>query len=186
MTNGFREQPVGSKGEQIRRLQTELQNTQMAAQMSQMMIKQLLENQNNLGNDLRNLTNMVMELQYKILAMQNVAGLDIAALNKESENLRLADFNSASEKEDKEQNLVIGDKVEKDSIVILTSTAPDGKGFFRSRIKLADCGVPELINGLQDQPVGTKVDVTLNGVLHNVELLGISNPAPVAEQPAAQ
>jgi hypothetical protein len=71
--------------------------------------------------------------------------------------------------------------VEKTSTVILTSTtAGEDAGIFRSRIELASCGVPALIEGLEGKSVGTKVKCKLNDVEHTVELLGVRNPPPPA------
>lgn len=52
---------------------------------------------------------------------------------------------------------------------------------FRSRLKLSECGVPDLIQGLMGKTIGTKVAVKLNGIDHVVELLAIRKP-PKTEQ----
>ncbi len=184
MANGFRSKPAPTRKEAARQVNAELTNLQQAMQISQMMIRQLLESNRNMSEDLGRALNLISELQYKVLAVQDVAALDLNALNAKADALRLRDFDDASAREDENKNFTVGDVVKEDSTVILTSTALGDKGIFRSRLVLAECGVPDLISGLQGQPVGTKVDVMLNGLLHTVELLGIRQPPKQEAQPA--
>lgn len=171
---GFR-QP--SKNETIRQMMVEMENLQMAGRVSQMMIQQLLQNNKAMGEDLNRALGLINELQYKVLAVQSVAGLNVDLLTKKADELRLKDFNEASDNEDTRDGFTVIDTVEQDSTVILTSVAPGtNNGIFRSRIKLAECGVPELITALAGKNVGTKVNVKLNGQEHEIELLGIRRP----------
>ena len=124
---------------------------------------------------------IINELQYKILAMQGAGNFDAAALTAKADELRLNDFIEASDTEDKTGNFTIGDVVQDDSTVIITSTAGTSEGIFRSRIKLAECGVPALIRDLSGKSIGTKVTCQLNGEDHVVELLGVRNPPPAVE-----
>jgi len=179
---GFRQQPQESRKERLRNIEAELKNMTMAARVSQMMTQRLMENMQNMSQDLGRALGLISELQYKILAVQKVSDLDVNALKAVSDELRLKDFDEASDKEDIDQQFTTGALVDKDSTVILTSTTAEAdKGIFRSKLKLAECGVPDLIAGLMERPVGTKVEVQLNGVLHTVELLGIRQPPPTAE-----
>ena len=189
--NGFRQQPTTSRKDKLRQLEVELKNMQMAARISQMMTQQLMQNNQNISQDLGRALGLINELQYKILAIQRASGLDVAALAAAADELRLKDFNEASDKEDADLGLLPIDTVEEDSTVILTSTtASADTGIFRSKIKLADSGVPELVKSLTGQKVGTKVKVQLNGLEHEVELLGVRRPprtegvALPAEMPA--
>lgn len=196
MSNGFRQQPQPSTKDKFRSVDVELKNLQMSARITQMMCQRLMENTKGIGSDVAKLFQLVSELQYKFLAVQKASGLDVAQLNKIAEELRLKDFVEASDKQDAEEGFTVADTVEDDSTVILTSstgTEPD-QGIFRSRIKLAEAGVPELVEGLKGQTVGTKVKAKLNGVEHEVELLGIRRPkrepkleaVPAEAAPAAQ
>lgn len=174
---GVKLEPQLSKAESIQKMDVELKNLQMAGQVTQMMVKNLMTNLQNMSKDLGKAFNIINELQYKILAMQGVGNFDMAALNAKADELRLNDFIEASDAEDVSGGFTVGDKVEDSSVVILTSTTQAAEGgLFRSRIKLAECGVPALIEGLKGQPVGTKVKCVLNGTEHEVELLGIRNP----------
>jgi hypothetical protein len=180
--SGFR-QP--SKNDTIRQMATEMQNLQMAGRVSQMMVQQLIQNNKSMGNDLNRALNLINELQYKILAVQTVSNLDMVALAAVADGLRLKDFNETSDNEDARDGYTAIATVEEDSTVILTSTTAEvDKGIFRSRIKLADCGVPELITALAGKEVGTKVTIKLNAVDHEIELLAVRRPkAQVAEVP---
>jgi len=180
MRAGFRQQAQPSKKDMLRSLQTEVANLQMAGRISQMMTQQLLQNTKNIGEDLGRAMSLISELQYKLLAVQKVSNLDIAALGVVADELRLKDFEEASNNEDTKDGFTNADVVGPDSTVILTSTTENGQGIFRSRIKLAECGVPDLIKGLDGKAVGEKVEVSLNSVQHTVELLGIRNPQPQA------
>jgi hypothetical protein len=181
MMRGVKQDPKPTKAEQLEALDKELKNMQMAGRVTQMMVQQLMQNTQNMSKDLGKAFGVINELQYKILAMQSVGNFDVSAMTTKAEELRLNDFIEASDAEDKAGNFAIGDTVQEDSTVIVTSTtAGDNAGIFRSRIKLAECGVPALIRDLAGKPIGTKVACQLNGEDHVVELLGIRNPPPAA------
>ncbi len=181
---GFRVPPAPSKNEQMRNIDTELKNLQMAGRVSQMMIQQLLTNIKSMGDDLGYALNQVSELQYKQTALQKFLKCDAAALDKIANEQRLVDFDKGSAEQDKKDNLTTAEAVSSDSTVTLTSEAKDeagnDRGIFRSRIKLSESGSPDLIAQLTGKTVGAKVQVKLNGVDHVVELLSIRNPV-VAE-----
>jgi len=180
MQRGVKQEPKLSKTEMLISLDKELKNLQMAGRVSQMMVQQLMQNLQNLSKDMGKAFGIINELQYKILAMQSVGNFDAAAMSAKAEELRLNDFTEASDAEDKAGNFTVGDVVKEDSTVIITSTTANdgGAGIFRSRIRLADCGVPALIRDLAGKSVGTKVSCQLNGEDHVVELLAIRNPVP--------
>lgn len=190
MQRGVKQDPKPTKAETIQSLAKEVSNMQMAGRVTQMMVQSLMQNMQNMSKDLGKSFGIINELQYKILAMQSIGNFDMDAMAKKADELRLNDFIEASDAEDKAGNFTIADKVQEDSTVIITSTTPsaDGTGLFRSRIKLAECGVPALIQGLTGQGVGAKVECKLNGEDHVVELLGIRNPPPAVEvvQPAEE
>ncbi len=177
---GFRVPPQPSKKEAQRKMETELQNIQMASRISQMMIQQLMQNVKSMSEDLGSALNQLYELQYKYTALQKHLNLNVEDLNKIANEQRLKDFDEASVKADEKENLEVAETVEADSTITLTSVAKDeqgnDRGIFRSRIKLSESGVPDLINGLTGKKVGDKVQVKLNGVDHEVELLSVRNP----------
>lgn len=184
MSNGFKQQPQLSTKDKFRHYDTELKNIQMASRITQMMVQQMIQNNKSMGEDISRLFQLFNELQYKFLALQEVTGTDMTKLSDAAARLRLKDFEEASDKEDTDKGFTVVDTVEENSTVILTSTTketPD-QGIFRSRVSLTETGSPELIQGLMGKTVGTKVAVKLNGVDHEVELLGVRQPAPEPEQ----
>ncbi len=187
---GFREQQAPSRKERIREMETELKNVQMALRISQMMMQQMMQSHKGVTEDLGKALGLINELQYKVLAVQSVGALDLTALNAKADELRLKDFNEASDREDKENNFAVGNAVNEDSIIIVTTkTEETDKGIFRSKFKLAECGAPDLIEGFMGREVGAKGVVKLNGLDHEIELLGIRQPpkaeaAPAEEAPA--
>ena len=187
---GFRVPPQASKKQQVRDLETELKNQATATRISQMMLQQLMQSVKTMSDDLGSALNQLYELQYKYTAIQKHLNLDAAALDAVANEQRLVDFNKGSVAADAKENLIEASTVGADSTVTLTSTAKDeqgtDRGIFRSRLKLSECGVPDLIKALEGKEVGTKVQVKLNGVDHDVELLAIRNPAQVAVEVAPE
>jgi len=176
---GFRTPPQGSKNDILRGMQVELQNNQMAIKMSQMLLKRMLEDNSNMGKDLGAALAQITEMQYKFAALVSTLKLDPEQVAETANVQRLADFDKAASEEDAREELLVADTVTSDSTITITSTTEDGSGIFRSRIKLADAGVPALTKGLMGQPVGTKLDIDIAGKVHNVELLSIRNPVVV-------
>jgi len=179
--NGFRQKAQPSKKEQAKTLDVNVKNLQMAVRIMQMSVQQLATSYQGISNDMSKLMSVVNNLQYRAQAAQSLAGLSEDAITAKADALKLADYNEASDKEDAEKNLTPVDEVAADSICIITSTCNEDnkdKGIFRSKFNLDQCGVPELQQKLLGLKVGAKVDVTLNGVVHNIELLGIRKAPP--------
>jgi hypothetical protein len=175
--NGFRQVPQTSKKEQIKTMDAELKNTQMALRIMQTMVQNLLKSNKNLSDDLANTIGLVNELQYKILAVQSVANLDVSSLSAKADELRLKDFNEAAAKQDAEDGLSTAETVtEASTVTITSSTSGADTGIFRSRFTMAECNVKELKEALMGKNVGTKVKVLLNGKEHEVELLSVMAP----------
>lgn len=171
---GFRTAPTPNKAK-VNSLETEMQNMQMSVRMSQMMIQQLLENIKAMSSDLGNAFNQLYELQYKYTAVQKHLNLDTSVLTEIANAQRLKDFEESALKADERDGLTAIDTVDADSVIVITSTAQDNegndKGIFRSRLKLSECGVPNLIAKITGKTVGEKVQISLNGIEHTVELL---------------
>ena|ERR1035437_838599 len=181
---GFRQQAQSSRKERLRSTETELKNLQMAGRISQMMTQQIMQNMQNMQQDLGRALGLINEMQYKVLAVQKISNLDVSQLNDVANQLRLNDFNEASDKEDVENGFTVGTLVTDTSTVILTSKTDAGpdSGIFRSRIELAKCGVPDLIQAFMGREVGAKAIIKLNGVDHEVELLGVRQPVCVQNE----
>lgn len=179
MKRGVKLEPQPNNSQRITSLDKELKNLQMAGRLSQMMVQQVVQNLQTMSKDLGKAFGTINELQYKLMAMQSVGNFDMEAMAKKANELRLNDFNEASDAEDVAGSFTVGETVQDDSTIVITSTtAGADAGLFRSRIKLSECGVPALMQGLTGQPVGTKVKCQLNNVEHEVELLAIRNPPP--------
>lgn len=184
--NGFRQAKENTKSK-IRGMEVELQNTQAATRVSQLLLRQIIESNKKSVDQIASLTHIISELQYKVLAFQRIANIDLKEVAAIAEELRLKDFDEASDAEDKEKGYTVCDVVDENSVVIITSTTSGtdtDAGIFRSKFKLADCGVPTLINELKGKTVGATVKAKLNNVDHEVTLLGIRY-APPAQQNVA-
>lgn len=177
---GFRQPQAPSKKELARQTATELKNLQMATRISQMMLQQMANNMQRLDRDLGNAMGVINDLQYRTIAMLELApGLDKEAIETKAEQLKLKDYNEASDKEDVAKGYTPADTVDADSIVIITSQAPENKGIFRSKFKLSEAGVPLLQQALEGKKVGDKVTVKLGELDHEIEVLGVRKE-PVA------
>lgn len=172
-TNGFRTPQAPSKKDQMRQITTELQNIQMATRITQMLLQKFAKDIERLDQDMNRAMSMLNNLEYRTLATVDVTGVDKEALNAKADQLKLTAYNEASDADDKEKGLIPADVVENDSYVLLTSEAPDEKGIFRSKVKVSEVGVPELEAALLGKKVGDKFPITLNGVDHVIEVLGI-------------
>lgn len=182
---GVKLAPQPTNSQKIVELEKTVKNLEMAGRISQMMTQQLMQNLQTMSKDLGKAFGTLNELQYKLLAMQSVGNFDMVAMAAKADELRVKDFMDASDEADKTEGFTVAETVQADSTVIITSTAAgDAAGIFRSRIKLAESGVPALIEGLMEKTVGAKVKCVLNGAEHEVELLAIRNPPPAVEVPA--
>lgn len=181
---GFRVPPQPNKREAQQKVETELANIQMASRISQMMTQQLMDNLKNMKSDLGGVMQQLMDVQYKLKAVEKHFNLNPNQLAELANAERLLDFNEASDKADVRENLLPADAIGEDSTITITSTAKNDKGedqgIFRSRLKLSEAGVPDLIANLQGKAVGDRVVTKLNGLDHEIEVLSIRNPAPEA------
>jgi len=185
---GFRQSAATSKKEQVKNIDVNVRNLQMAMRIMQMSVQQLATSYQNISNDMSKLMSVVNNLQYRTQALQSFSSASESDITAKADALKLKDYNEASDKEDLEKQLTVVDTVAADSICIITSTCNDenkDKGIFRSKFNLDTCGVPELQQKLLGCTAGAKVDVTLNGTLHNVELLGVRQAPPKTAEPTA-
>lgn len=166
----------GSKDE-IRELKVALSNAEMGTRVSQMMLKQVLEQFQNLRRDMDNTMGIINDIQYRTIAMLDVGNINKEELEAKAELLKLADYNKASDQEDISKNYeldndsVIGEK----SIVIITSTTngDTDKGIFRSKFSMEECKTESLREKLLGAKVGDVVETELGGDLHSITILGL-------------
>ena len=182
MKNGFRVSAQATKKDRLRSMEAEIKNTQMASNISQMMIKQLLNNIQNIGQDLNSAIGQLSELQYQMLAVRKHFNLDPKELALLANEQRLKDFEEAASKQDLQEGLLDTDVVDADSVVVLTSSVNGDadKGVFRSRLKLSETQAPQLVDALIGKRVGDVVTVKLNEDEHTITLLGVKK-SPVEE-----
>jgi len=181
---GFRTPAAASKKDQMRNIETELKNMQMSARISQMMTQQLMQSVKTMSDDMGAALNQLAVLQYNFNAVTKHLNIDAKTINDLANAQRLIDFNDGAAKQDVLDQMTDGTVVEANSTITITSTAADANGndagIFRSRLKLAECGVPDFITAMMGKTVGDKVEVKLSGLDHVVELLAVRNP-PVAQ-----
>jgi hypothetical protein len=162
----------------IKELEVALQNTQMALQVSQMMIKHLTDQFKATQNDVANTMGMLNDFQYRTLAMLEVGNFSKDAIDAQAEVLKLKDFNDASIKEDIEKGYLDDEAgvVAEDSVIVITSRTPgleEDQGIFRSKFPMAECLTPALRNKLLGLKLNDKVSVELGGTTHEVSILSI-------------
>jgi hypothetical protein len=178
---------TGKPIDRVEKLEKEAANLNMAVRIVQMLLKQVMEQLETIKNDTKQTTSMINDFQYRLLALQGVTGADVAAVAKVADELKLNDWNEASNHQDTDGGFVSTNVVTAETdTVILTSTTPDvtpDAGIFRSRTVLAETGNKELITALLNKNVGDKFDFQLAGNRHVIELLGV-RVKPEAEKPA--
>lgn len=175
---GMKQSKAPSTKDRIRELETALQNSQMAMQMSQMMIKHLTDQFQTFQTDLGSTMGMLNDFQYRNLAVIELTGINLDDLDAKAEEFKLADFNKASDKEDVDKNYVNDDAgvIEENSIVLITSHTPDleeDKGIFRSKFPMEECLTPSLREALLGAKVGDTVESNIYDVNHKITILGL-------------
>jgi hypothetical protein len=174
----------------IRELEVALQNTQMALQVSQMMVKHLTEQFKATQNDLSSTMGMLNDFQYRTLAMLEVGNFDRDSIEKKAELLKLADFNNASIKEDEIKGYTEDSAgvVTENSVITITSHTPDlaeDQGIFRSKFPMSECINPNLRQKLLGLKLNETIEADFNGAKHNITVLSIKKQL-VTEQKSEQ
>jgi len=175
---GMKQNKAPSTKDRIRELEVAMQNTQMAMQMSQMMVKHLTDQFQTFQNDLGSTMGMLNDFQYRTLAMLELGNFKSEDIDAKAEEFKLNDFNKASDKEDEAKGYINDDNgiVGEDSIVLLTSSTPDleeDQGIFRSKFPMSECLTPDLRELLLGSKLGDSVESDLSGVNHKITVLGI-------------
>jgi hypothetical protein len=127
--------------------------------------------------DINRAVNMSTDLQYQIAAITSLLGVDLAKVDQIVEEMKIKDFNIAVERENKQKGLVSVDVVDKESIVILTSTTPDetyNAGIFRTRFKIGESGNEQLEEALIGKKVGDVFEMNFNNSVHMFTILDVS------------
>lgn len=162
-----------TKGERFQQTEKGVEQLQMATRVSQMLIQQMGQSVQSMSKDMNELTARQRELQYKVLAIQELLNLSADDVTLRAEALQIKDFEEASAKEDLAQGVTDVDTVSEDSIVVLTSKLEAGGGILRTRLNVAEIGFPQLKQDLLGKKVGDVLDADINGTKHSITLLGI-------------
>jgi hypothetical protein len=174
---------------QLKDVQDLLQNLQMAIRMMQFTMGRLSDAVIKLDRDMGQAMGVLNDLQYRTLAMMELGQFDKERLEKTADDLKRKDFEQASAQEDQKKNYIPAESVANaECDVILTSFCQTdaAKSIFRSRISLGDITDPKLQEKFLGLKVGDVTTMTLLGVEHAVEILGVRVPAPKTETPAPQ
>ena len=162
--------------ERVMFLEKQVTNLEMALRVSQTLMQQLLQQFVPMRNDLQTNVGIVNDFQYRVLAIQKLLNIDPTQLSKESDAIKLVDWQASSDKADAQDGVVATSEIkDKTDIIIITSTTPDeteDKGIFRSRARLEELN-PEFQTTLLGKKVNETAELSLNGLRHVVTLLGV-------------
>lgn len=160
----------------VEELKKQVENLAMALRVSQALLQQVLPGIQNMGNDIKSTQSMLNDFQYRFLAVQKMLNIDIPKMAAVASELKLSDWEKASDEDDVQQGFVFANKVESPHDIIIITSEVEGKpdtGIFRSKMVLAETGNQALIEALTGAEVGAKVSVELAGETHNITLLGV-------------
>jgi hypothetical protein len=169
-----------TKGERFQETENGVSQLQMATRVTQMLLKQMGESVTSMSRDFNELTARQRDLQYKVLAMQDLSGLTEDSVTKHAESLQIKDFEETSAKEDLAVGATDVEVVSNDSVIILTSKIPNGGGILRTRLNVSEISYPQFKQDLLGKKVNDTFDADINGTVHSITVLGIKElPAKV-------
>jgi TolA-binding protein len=173
--NGKRQPKQSGTKQKLKELETQLTNSEMATRISQMMIKQMLDQFQGLRRDLDNTMGILNDFQYRTQAMMQLGNFDIDELNKLAEQFKLKDYMKASDAEDEAKGFTVDNDgvVDEKSVVIITSTTngDEDRGIFRSKFSMDECQTETLREQLLGKKVGDVVTEEINGDTHEITIL---------------
>ena len=179
---GFRTQ---SKGDRLNSIENSVKNLEMTGRIAQMLIQQIGNAVSPISRDMGELAQRQRDVQYRILAVQHLLGLDVDSINKKAEELQIKDFTESSDKEDLEKGYTVSDTVTEDSIVVITSKTPEekeDKGILRSKLLVKSIGFPELREQLLGKKSGDTISAEVNSVKHEILILAVRS-VPATQEP---
>ena len=174
-----------TKVEKFDSMTKQLETMAMALRLNQMMVQNLNKQMNSMHQDLTTATGLVNDFQYRLLALQQLSGIDTSIMQTMADSLKILDFDKESAKKDLDEEMVEIQQIESDEdTVIISSSTPDvtpDQGILRSRIKIADMNQPQLATSLKDKKLGDEVEANLNNTKHIIRILGIRRTTKVSE-----
>lgn len=180
--NGFRQKKQQSSKDKLRELQVAVANMQQMSNIQKIVAQQMSQNLAKQDRDINNAMSVLNDLQYRTLATLEVLTevfptITTDQINDKAEEMKLKDYNEASDKEDLEKGYVEDDVIGEESIVILTSECLDdeNKSIFRTKFKMDE---EVLVGELKDKLLGLKTGETVeaklpDGNTHKLEIVGI-------------
>ena len=178
MSNGFRKPAAGAKKDKFKELDVAVKNCEMATRLSQMLIKQLLDQLQNNRLDLDNTMGMINDFQYRTLAMLELSGISKDLLDKRADELKLKDYNSASAREDAAKGYIDDSAgvVGEDSIVTITSSTngDEDRGIFRSKFPMSECLTPSIKEKIMGLKLGDSFEEQIKNDLHKITIVALS------------
>jgi hypothetical protein len=155
-------------------LDKRVENTEMASRISQMLIQQIGNSMSQVSADVRELANRQRDLQYRLLAVQELTGLDTDKINSIAEEKQVKDFMDLSNKENEEKGYTAGDTINEDSIVVFTTkTANADRGILRSKLALSEISLPDFRSALLEKKAGDTFQTQIQNKDHEVTVLEV-------------
>ena len=152
---------------------------QQATQIGQMFLKQIADNLKNQSNDIDVMHHILMDLQYRILGIADLAGVDSAKLDAYVVEKKTVDFNEESTKKDIEEGLVNFESIDKECTVVITSTTENEKeNIFRARLKMYGPGMETFLALWLGKKAGETVETEIAGKKHQVTFLSVMKGKP--------
>lgn len=163
--------------DRIKDLEVAVQNVEMATRISQMMLKQVLDQFQGLRRDLDNSMGILNDFQYRTLAMLELGNFNKEELDKLAEKYKLNDYMKASDSEDKAKGYILNDNgtIDENSVVIITSSTngDEDRGIFRSKFKMTECQTESLRAKLIGAKLNDVIEEDINGDIHKITIVGI-------------
>ena len=183
--NGFRSAAAAPKKDKFKELDVAIKNCEMATRLTQMMVKQLLEQTQNNRLDIDNTMGMLNDFQYRTLAMLELSGIPKDTIDKRADELKLKDYNLASDKEDAvkgyldDSNGVVGE----DSVVTITSSTngDEDRGIFRSKFPMSECLTPSIKEKIMGLKVGESFEEQIKNDLHKITIVALKKKPAVVQ-----
>lgn len=171
--------------ERIAALEKNAETLSMGVRVSQMLIKQITEQFQHVQQQLYIKTSAVNDLQYRLLALQAVTGVDLNKVQSEADRLKIEEWNKASNEDSLAKGLVaVSEVLDEESIVVFTSSTPElpeDRGVFRSKVRLIELGSKEATTTFKGKKVNDQFEVVLADQKHLVTLLEVYSAPELQE-----
>jgi hypothetical protein len=183
MSNGFRKPAAGAKKDKFKELDVAVKNCEMATRLSQMLIKQLLDQLQNNRLDLDNTMGMLNDFQYRTLAMLELSGIPKEQIDKRADELKLKDYSNASAQEDAVKGYLDDSAgvVNENSVVTITSSTNgnEDRGIFRSKFPMSECLTPTIKEKIMGLKLGDSFEEQIKNDLHKITVVDLKKKVEI-------